>query len=169
MWIVALNLGGVGHRLSEVSGYRAEMKSFFFKDAGGRTYRLEQVRDGDLLVFRVRTSGFSTIGYANCLGCSREDMELSDLVVHEDVRPNCKIWPLNLIFQARPRSFQGLGIGSALLDRILKIAKIEGYCRVTAKIHSRDLRDKPWLPNWYRRFGFSATRTVDGYVIERCF
>lgn len=52
--------------------------------------------------------------------------------------------------------FQGRGLGTVLLHRVIKLARREGVQRLTGLVIRKDAERNPRLLGWYQRWGFMA-------------
>lgn len=143
------------------------MKVDFYQDKNGRVYEIDEFRGGELWNFKVTTDGFRPVGYAVCLPCARGELHLADLLIQDELKRPQFAWPWSVLFHRRPKSLRRSGVGSALLERVLEVARREKYRVVTGKICQRDLCARPWLPEWCSRFGFGYRKDGDGYGLER--
>ncbi len=144
------------------------MKFEFFEDENGRNYAIDEFYGKDIWSFHVSTQGFPKIAYANCFVQTERELLLADIMVEDQVKAPSHRWPFSL-FPTSRKSFRGVGLGAALLKRVLQAAKGEGFEMVTGRIFPKDLKERPWLPHWYAQFGFSNRLDGDGIAIARTF
>lgn len=143
------------------------MKFLFFEDGDGRNYTIDEFRGRDVWSFHVSTQGFPRVAYVNCLLGTDRELQLADIKVEDCVNAPPHKWPISLFLPRQRKSFRGIGLGTALLDRVLQAAKREGFRMVTGRIFPKDLKEQPWLPHWYAQFGFSNRPDGDGIAISR--
>ena len=145
------------------------MKFEFFEDGSGRNYSIDEFYGKDIWSFHVYTQGFPKVAYANCFVHAKRELHLADIKVEDQVQILRPRWPFSLFLPPSRKSFRGVGLGSALLMRILQVAKREGFETVTGRIFPKDLKERPRLPHWYAQFGFSNRPDGEGIAIARTF
>lgn len=108
------------------------------------------------------------VGWAACLP-EGTSLKIADLEVHDEVTIP---WPIAhsllicLGIPCRRRSFRGMGIGTALLERIVTEASLAGMAQVWGSVTASDLEKTPILLEWYRGRGFEVSHESSDPVVD---
>jgi len=104
------------------------------------------------------------IGYAYCWKFSPEELRIHDFQIDRDVRfpPTGLKCLLNRFvrthFPWTRRNFRRLGLGTALIQTVITIARQNGFTRLGGQIVATDLAEFSGLPAWYERHGFVVAK-----------
>jgi hypothetical protein len=140
-------------------------------DKQGRDYQIDVSDDESTLLLTVYRSldwlGLThMVGNANCVFKSDNVMLLGDIHFVDKIDRNLFGW-IYAFFYREPKSFQGLGLGTATLKFIVKYAKEKGVKKIHGLIVPKDLDANPNLPKWYKQHGFIVnTQTSEGIKIN---
>ncbi len=64
---------------------------------------------------------------------------------------------------------RGKELGKNAIAYIRGFATQRGFNRLTGKVKHSDYKERPWLPDYYRKHGFTVTDCNDGSaVVEIC-
>jgi len=61
--------------------------------------------------------------------------------------------------------FRKMGLGKAMLVELERVAKRVGVSKMTAKVTDSDVKETPWLLEFYKKRGFEAVEKGDGWEI----
>lgn len=130
------------------------MKAFIF-DNRGRKYKVvchEYSDGGFCLEVRYRSQ---FVGVATASTRENGSIVLEDIYIRDDNAPRDSSVILNLMAPSSELlNFRGRGLGTALLQRFIDCVRSKGLTRVYASITQEDLSRRPYLPDWYKKYGF---------------
>lgn len=130
-----------------------------FVDEQGHRYELRLFEDGSawtIKAFDVQV----LMAQVNCL-VQGSDLFLADLHVFEAARhplrriDQIKGW-LGFDVSGRIEDYQHRGLGTELLEFVVRRARQRRFGRITGKLFPKDLQVNPRLPEWYRHRGFQV-------------
>jgi GNAT superfamily N-acetyltransferase len=131
---------------------------FAITDIAGLSYRVELLSDEQRLDFVVYDQPVR-IGHAYCRAQGKT-LYLADLCISDAAyvpSSRFRVW-LRCVFRLTPprRNYCGHGLGSALLQLVIDVARMHGFRSITGEVLRSDPRVAPSLLNWYRRHGFDV-------------
>jgi GNAT superfamily N-acetyltransferase len=110
------------------------------------------------------TDGYWPIGKVHCDIHASSKMELCDIRINGyALQPESNwAWVKRQVFRRqRPTvDYQGKGLGTALLQLTIDLARQMGIRDIFGFITHDDLRRKPELVTWYQKHGFQVTKAV---------
>lgn len=59
---------------------------------------------------------------------------------------------------------RGKGYGTKLVDHAIQIAKDRGLMKIYGNVCAKDLKENPFLLDWYQRKGFIITKPIEGFA-----
>lgn len=90
---------------------------------------------------------------------------LDDIYIRDDSAPRDRNAFSDLLGSpSRPLNFRGRGLGTALLKLFIDYVRSKGLRRVYASIMEEDLLSRPYLLEWYKKYGFSECATYQYHV-----
>ena len=130
-------------------------------DKAGRQYELTCSDRGGLLLVRLHSSGVE-VGAAQCV-IDANDMLLGDLVMC-DGGDLSYIQRLMRRLNGEPVTYQGLGLGTAVLKTIIQIARDKKIRTIHGSVTQQDLDKTPHLLTWYQHHGFQVEKPTEQEV-----
>lgn len=135
-------------------------------DEQGQPYQMRLVEDDSGWTIKVFCD-HTLVAQVNCI-VQGGDLFLADLHVFEAARhplrpvDRFKGWVgfvAGFGFEAagRTENYQHRGLGTELLNFVIRRAREHSFRRITGKLFPKDLASNPRLPDWYRRRGFQVT------------
>lgn len=128
-------------------------------DEQGQPYQMRLFEDNSAWTIKV-FDDHALVAQVNCL-VQGNDLFLADLHVFEAARHPLK--PVDLVkgwfgfeVSGRTENYQHRGLGTELLNFVIRRAREHSFRRITGKLFPRDLEGNPRLPDWYRRRGFQV-------------
>lgn len=129
-------------------------------DKTGRQYQLTHSGE-DLLIFCLHRSG-TEVGTAKCI-IDSSDMLLGDLLIYDG--SNLSLGQrLMRRFNGEPVTYQGVGLGTALLKAILQYARDNKIRTIHGAVTQSDLDKNPYLLTWYQQYGFQIEEPTEQEV-----
>lgn len=140
------------------------MDAFIF-DNNGRKYRVvcDEYPDGSFdLEVRYRSQ---FVGKVTSTMRENDSVVLEDIYIRDDSVPRGKSAILSSLGPpSKPLSFRGRGLGTALLQRFINYVRSKGLTRVYGSIAEEDLLSRPYLPEWYKKYGFKECAPYQYHV-----
>ena len=138
-------------------------------DKQGRDYQIEVNEHESILLLKVYRSldcvGLrDMVGHIDCVFESPNEMILGDIYFENKIDRN----PLRCIyafFHQEPKSYRRLGLGTAILEFLIKYVKEKGIKKLHGSITQDDLNANPNLTKWYQDQGFTV-ETLTAEEIE---
>jgi hypothetical protein len=130
-------------------------------DKAGRQYELTCSDHGSLLLVRLHRSG-AEVGTAKCV-IDANDMLLADLVICDgsDLSFGQRLMRR---LNGEPVTYQGLGLGTAVLKAIIQIARDKKIRTIHGSVTQQDLDKTPHLLTWYQQHGFQVEEPTEQEV-----
>jgi GNAT superfamily N-acetyltransferase len=104
--------------------------------------------------------GSREVGRLTAVLLSEHMILLGDLRVDEKVETGDAHVSLPVLRWLRPKektkSFRGRGIGSMMLEQFLNWCRETKISEVFGSVTQSDLKESPWLLDWYRRHGLEV-------------
>ena len=139
----------------------------FILDNKGRKYKVicDEYPDGSFDLEVKYRSQF--VGKAISTMRENGSMVLEDIYIRDDSEPRDKSAISNLLGSpSKPLNFRGRGLGTALLKRFINYVRSKGVTRVYGSISEEDLLSRPYLPEWYKKYGFKDCAPYQYHVPE---
>ncbi|WP_201321776.1 GNAT family N-acetyltransferase [Pseudanabaena sp. lw0831] len=127
-------------------------------DRQGRDYQIEVNEHESILLLKVYRSlhGLrNMVGHINCVFESPNEMLLGDIHFEDNIVCN-RLKLIYAFFHQEPKSYQGLGLGTATLEFLVKYIKDKGTKKLHGSITQDDLNANPNLIKWYQDNGFTV-------------
>ena len=127
-------------------------------DKQGRNYQIEVNEYESILllkVYRLLDGLRDMVGYINCKFESPNEMLLADIHFEDNIVRN-RLKRIYAFFHKEPKCYQGLGLGTATLEFLIKYVKEKGIKKLHGSITQRDLDANPKLIKWYQDNGFTV-------------
>jgi len=145
-------------------------------DKQGRDYQIEVNEYESILLLKVYRSldcvGLrNMVGYINCNFESLNEMLLAD--IHFEDKINRKLLGrIYAFFHQELKCYQGLGLGTATLEFLIKYVKEKGIKKLHGLITQDDLKSNPNLIKWYQYQGFTleplTAEEIENSVAKIC-
>ena len=134
-------------------------------DNEGRKYKVVYVEypDGSFdLEVRYRSQ---FVGKATSSMRENGSMVLEDIYIRDDSVPRGKSVILNSLGPpSKPLNFRGKGLGTALLQWFINYVRSKGLTQVYGSITKEDLLSRPYLSEWYKKYGFKECAPYQYHV-----
>ena len=127
-------------------------------DKQGRDYQIEVNEHESILLLSVYRSlhGLrNMVGHTDCIFESDNEMLLADIHFEDKIDRN-RLKRIYAFFHKEPKCYQGLGIGTATLEFLIKYVKEKGIKKLHGSITQDDLNANPKLIKWYQDNGFTV-------------
>lgn len=130
-------------------------------DRLGRSYRLSISLESDRYCLRLH-AGRCCIGQAKCSWGKGRVMHLDDIGIANEMVPPFQLWNRLVSWgaPAKPVSYRGLGLGTALLEQTIAHAMRLGAVALVGEVFQPDVDNMPGLLDWYKRLGFEPKPTT---------
>lgn len=126
-------------------------------DKQGRDYQIEVNEYESILSLKVYRSLHGLrdmVGHINCVFESPNEIVLGD-IHFEDKIARTPLGRIYAFLHQEPKSYQGLGLGTATLKFLIKYIKEKGIKKLHGSITQRDHNANPNLIKWYQDNGFT--------------
>ncbi|MBD2743806.1 GNAT family N-acetyltransferase [Trichocoleus sp. Lan] len=139
-------------------------EKFIFSDNKGRKYELCLEMDDDKCIYvRLKHRGIK-VGEANCVRYPPDKLLLADLNIYDEViHIPQNFWDVFLkivLNRSKKKNYRKRGLGSYLLQFVIKHASKKGIKLIFGKVVKRDSDNNPKLLEWYRKHGFEVDYTT---------
>lgn len=127
-------------------------------DREGRSYSLVVTEDEGLISVKAYDRQI-LIGEAKCLRESPETFYLRDIaianqVVKKTIYIRAKSLKQLLSYNSKITNYRSRGLGSALLQFLIRYAGANGARCLYGRVYQQDLENNPRLLEWYQKHGF---------------
>lgn len=129
-------------------------------DKAGRQYKVTYSGE-DLLIVRLYRSGVE-VGTAKCI-IDSSDMLLADLVICDGSDLSFGERLMRRL-NGEPVTYQGIGLGTALLKAIIQFARDSKIRTIHGSVTPSDLNQTPYLLAWYQQHGFKVEKPTEQEV-----
>ena len=93
------------------------------------------------------------------------DIVLEDIRIRDDNDPDNSRSPTFLSgLSGTAMNFRGTGLGTKLLKLFMDCARNRGLKRVYCSIMERDISRRPYLLDWYKKYGFKECEPYEYHV-----
>jgi GNAT superfamily N-acetyltransferase len=126
-------------------------------DSQRREYRLQVNGDEDSYFIAKLLYRNSEVGRLHCVLYPPDKLMIGDLIIHSDVihaPEHLGAALLRLLVEPKPIDYRRMGLGTHLLQFVIKKARQRGIKRIYGSLAQEDINNNPNLVRWYKKHGF---------------
>lgn len=120
----------------------------------GKMFRMEYLEEWGVHEWRIFDKSPGWIGWA-AAAMEPTGFKIRDLQVRDNLWKSRSLIRRLLGRPAERLSYRRLGLGSALLQRVISLARERSFTTIVGDITASDVADTPTLIRWYEARGFT--------------